>query len=134
MIRRFCIAAVLVCAALAPGTLPASATGVSPDSLANAGWTCFNGPQPFNPRIHCAPPGVWEAALSGDAEMAIFLTFDTEDVGATDAALLGTERMIRADLYHGQRCPTDPPSYEYSHLLPLLGLDYYICHTFDSPW
>jgi len=133
MIRRLTIATA-ACVALSAGTgTNSSARGVSPDALTTAGWTCFNGP-PFNPRVHCAPPGVWEAALSGSAETATFLTFDTLDTTATEATLLGTERMIRADLYHGQPCPTDPPSYEYSHLLPLLGLDYYICHTFDSPW
>jgi len=37
-------------------------------------------------------------------------------VASDDARLLGTERLIRGDLDHGQPCPTDPPSYEYSWL------------------
>jgi hypothetical protein len=37
-------------------------------------------------------------------------------VASDDARLLGTERLIRGDLYHGQPCPTDPPNYEYSWL------------------
>ena len=62
------------------------------------------------------------------------LTFATSDLNATSARLLGTERMIRADLFAGQPCPTDGPGYEYSWLYPRFGWDYYICHTFDSPW
>jgi hypothetical protein len=42
--------------------------------------------------------------------------------------------MIRGDLYHGQPCPTEPPTFQYAYLGPLIGWDYYICHTFDSPW
>ena len=42
--------------------------------------------------------------------------------------------MIRGDLFNGQPCPTDPPSFEYSWLVPRFGWDYFICHTFDSPW
>ena len=59
---------------------------------------------------------------------------ETDDLGATEAPLLGTERMIRADVFAGQPCPTDPPSLGYSWLYPRFGWDYYICHTFDSPW
>jgi hypothetical protein len=108
--------------------------GLSPAKLADAGWDCATGPRPFNPRVHCAPPGELARILSGEAETATFLTFDTEDPAATDAVFLGTERLIRADLFHGQPCPTDPPSLQYSYLGPLLGWDYYVCHTFDSPW
>ncbi len=64
----------------------------------------------------------------------MFITFATTDLDAKDARLLGLERMIRADLFHGQPCPTDPPTFEWSSLCPRFGWDYYICHTFDSPW
>jgi hypothetical protein len=121
----------LVATAAAGG---AQSGGVSPAKLTNAGWDCVNGPRPFNPRVHCLRPGVLARVLAGEAETASILTFDTEDPAATDAVFLGTERMIRADLYHGQPCPTDPPSLTYSYLGPLLGWNYYICHTFDSPW
>jgi hypothetical protein len=127
---------VLIATVLGVSAAPATATpsGVSPAQLTAAGWDCFNGPRPFNPKIHCSPPGQLELILSEQARSAIFLTFDTEDPTAEDASLLGTERLIRADLFQGQPCPTDPPSLEYSHLGPRLGWDYYICHTFDSPW
>jgi hypothetical protein len=82
--------------------------------------------------------------IAGTAASALLLTFATTDVNAREAALLGTERMIRGDLFNGQPCPTDPPGlpgaatspplYEWSYLGPRFGWDYYICHTFDSPW
>ena len=136
--RRLFRRLVLIMIATVLGAAAASATavpsGVSPAQLRAAGWDCFNGPRPFNPKIHCSPPGQLERILSEQARSAIFLTFDTEDPTAEDASLLGTERLIRADLFRGQPCPTDPPSFEYSYLGPRLGWDYYICHTFDSPW
>jgi hypothetical protein len=119
------------------GMLPASAvaaSGASPAQLQRAGWSCLLPPPEFNPNVHCAPPGQLEGVISGEAAAAAFLAFATSDLHATNATLLGTERMIRADLFHGQPCPTDPPSFEYSWLYPRFGWDYYICHTFDSPW
>ncbi|HEX6031766.1 MAG TPA: hypothetical protein VFY90_10070 [Tepidiformaceae bacterium] len=110
------------------------AGGVGPADLADAGWTCFQPPPDFNPYIHCAPPGQLEGITSGEARSGMFVTFETTDINADSAPLLGTERMIRGDLYHGQPCPTDPPTYEYGWLYPRFGWDYYICHTFDSPW
>lgn len=131
--RRLLIAAALVAVALAP-TAAAATPGLSPAQLTRAGWACFNGPPSFNPLVHCARPGELETIVAGTAATAIFLTFDTVEVTASDAAFLGTERMIRRDLYHGQPCPTEPPTFHYSYLGPLIGWDYYICHTFDSPW
>jgi hypothetical protein len=116
----------------------AAADGVSPANLSQAGWTCFL-PEPpadpnFNRNVHCSPPGQLANIFDGSAESGMFLAFATENPAADSAALLGTERLIRADRFHDQPCPTDPPSYEYSYLGPLFGLDYYICHSFDSPW
>lgn len=113
---------------------PARADGIGPAGLAAAGWTCFQPPQDFNPYIHCAPPGQFESIVSGTARAAMFIAFDTTDLDAERASIRGTERLIRADLYHGQPCPTDPPTYEYSSLEPRFGWNYFICHSFDSPW
>lgn len=123
------------------------AKGVSPAQLQRAGWSCLNpeGAFPANPNVHCFPPGQLESVLAGTAATAMLLTFATPDVNAEEAELLGTERMIRADLFHDQPCPTDPPGgppgavgspplYQWSYLGPRFGWDYYICHTFDSPW
>jgi hypothetical protein len=133
MRRRFF--ALLLGLGLTVGTAAtATAAGLSPARLAEAGWDCILPPPEFNPNVHCAKPGSLEGILSAEAEMVVWLTFATSDLDATDAELLGTERMIRADLFNGQPCPTDPPTDEYSWLVPRFGWDYYICHTFDSPW
>ena len=55
----------------------ASAKGVSPAKLSRAGWNCFL-PPPFNPKVHCAPPGQLEAIVSGPDGRATFLVFDTD--------------------------------------------------------
>jgi hypothetical protein len=136
----------VVLAGAAAGALVGNApgAGVGPAQLAQAGWSCFL-PPPFNPNVHCAPPGQFEAIVSGQARAAMFVAFATDDLNANSAPLLGTERLIRGDLFHGQPCPTDPPGgppgarknpplYEWSWLYPRFGWDYYICHTFDSPW
>ena len=111
----------------------AHAQGSSPAQLARAGWSCFL-PPPFNPNVHCAPPKQLEGVISGEAAAATFLVFRTDDVNSENAPFVGTERLIRGDLFHGQPCPTDPPSYQYSSLFPRFGWDYYIGPTFDSPW
>ena len=115
---------------------PASADP-SPAQLTKAGWTCFTPPpETNNPNIHCARPGNFEAGVSPSW---MFFAFETTDVAATEADLMGTERLIRSDLYQGQPCPTDPspddpPTYLYSDVEPATGLPYHICHTFDSVW
>lgn len=120
---------VLFVAALAVGQ-PAAAKGTSPAQLTKAGWDCFV-PAPGDV-VHCAHPGGLARVLSGDAETMTFKVFDTTDPAATEAPFLGTELIIRADLFHGQPCPRDPPSMQYTYLLPLLGLDYFACHHYDS--
>lgn len=125
----------------------AAGKGVSPAQLQRAGWSCVNpaGAFPANPNVHCFPPGKLEGVMAGTAETTLLMTFATGDVYAAEAPLLGTERMIRADLFSNQPCPTDPPGgppgatstpplYQWSYLGPRFGWDYYICHTFDSPW
>lgn len=128
------ISALALLGAIAVHADGARAEGVGPADLARAGWTCFQPPVDFNPYIHCAPPGQFERIASGEARSGMFIAFDTTDINAESAGVRGLERMIRADLYQGQPCPTDPPTYEYSSLEPRFGWDYYICHTFDSPW
>jgi len=124
------------------------AEGQSPAQLQRAGWSCLNPEAAFpeNPKIHCFPPGQLEAVVAGTAVSAMLKAFDTPDVNAEEAPFLGTERMLRADHFHGQPCPTDPPGapsggarknspdYKWSYLGPRFGWDYYICHSFDSPW
>jgi hypothetical protein len=142
---RLITVAALVAATACAVAASAPANGVSPAQLAQAGWTCFQPPPDFNPYIHCAPPGQLEAIIAGTARSGMFMAFATTDLNATSAPLLGTERMIRTDLFHNQPCPTDPtggppgttaspPLYQWSDLRPRFNWNYYICHTFDSPW
>jgi len=147
MARRMLLLAVLVMVATAASTSLATAGtagSLDPAQLAQAGWTCFL-PPAFNPNVHCAPPGQFQAISDGTARAGMFVAFATDDLNATSAPLLGTERLIRGDLFHGQPCATDPPGgppgttttpplYAWSWLYPRFGWDYYICHTFDSPW
>jgi len=126
----------------------AQAAGTGPAALQRAGWSCLNPESAFpaNPNVHCFPPGQLEGVIAGTAESAMLKAFATADVNAEEAPFLGTERMIRVDLFNPKApCPTDPaggppgataspPLYEWSYLGPLFGWDYYICHTFDSPW
>jgi hypothetical protein len=132
---RRSIAFLTLLGVLTAAPVPAvSAQGLGPAQLQKAGWDCILPPPEFNPYVHCFPPGELAGVISGDAVLVMTLTFETSDLGATSAPILGTERMIRADRFHGQPCPTDPPSFAYSWLFPRFGWDYYICHTFDSPW
>jgi hypothetical protein len=132
--RRLLISTLLVASVSILPSAAALGQGLGPGRLDAAGWDCFLPPLDFNPNVHCAPPGQLDRIVSGEARAAMFVAFATTDLSASSAPYLGTERLIRADLFHGQPCPTDPPSYQYSSLMPRFGWDYYICHTFDSPW
>jgi len=132
--RRSLAAGLLVAALSVVSTSAVFARGPGPQQLADAGWDCFLPPPEFNPNVHCAPPGQLAKVISGEARAATFMAFATTDLASRTAELLGTERLIRSDLYNGQPCPTDPPSFEYSSLFPRFGWAYHICHTFESPW
>ena len=111
---------------------PWAVNGVSPATLHDAGWDCLY----VVHAVHCAPPGVLTTVTSGTAEKFTALVFDTMDPESSDAPFLGKEVNVRADLFEGQPCPTDPPSRQYTYLGPGgldIGLDYYACHKFDSP-
>lgn len=118
---------VLIVLALAAAP-SAAATGSSPAKLTAAGWDCI---VVFG-AVHCAPPGGLARVGSGTAKTMTFLVFGTTNPAATEAPFLGTELIVRADIFSGQPCPTDPPSGQYTYLLPLIGLDYYACHWYDS--
>jgi hypothetical protein len=145
--RYLLIALAVVGAATLALAATASGGGRSPAQLQRAGWDCLNPAAAFpdNPNVHCFPPGQLEGVVAGTAVSALLVAFATPDVNAVEAPFLGTEHMLRADHFHNQPCPTDPPGgppgetrspplYEWSYLGPRFGWDYYICHTFDSPW
>jgi hypothetical protein len=93
------------------------AKGNTAAQLDNAGWTCFNtGP---NNWTHCWKKG--PGASPSTVPVKVF----SED--GTD--FVGTELLIRADLYNGQPCPQEGGG-EYAELdFESDGtIDYYACH------
>jgi hypothetical protein len=132
--RRFTIISSLLAVALAAVALAAAAApagAVTQSQLEKAGWMCI-APLPVTDEQHCARPGGFERFVSGEAKTMTFLVFD-----ASGEEFLGTEFNIRGDIFHGQPCPTDPPSYKYTYLRPIflpfgLDLNYWACHRFDS--
>ncbi len=129
MIRRIigvggALAMIAVIAAAVVGT----AGGAGKRTLTQAeaaGWDC-------NPLVligghyHCSPPGVPSVAdiIAGTANTPSIV----HQVFSPDGRLAGTETLIRADLFAGQRCPTD----EWLPVPPWLPVpQYYACHHFD---
>ena len=109
------IAAAAAAAALAGGATlavagPASADGVTPAQLINAGWTCIQ-PHLAPTLLLCAPPGKGLPPLPGTPGFANrapsyeFLVFEF-----ATGAFLGTEHLLRPDIYqHGTPpCPQQP--------------------------
>jgi hypothetical protein len=109
--------AVIGCAAGA-GVVASSGDAPTAQTLVERGWTCTF-PEG---RFHCRPPGQL-GPLDGPATVD-FRVFD-----ATGAEFLGTEHLIRADLYAGEPCPQSPTG-EYQ-FVPR-GPGYYACHHFAS--
>jgi hypothetical protein len=114
----------LAVAAMAVSAGPAGA--VTQSKLEKAGWTCI-APLPVTDEQHCFGPNGFEGLISGEAKAVKALVFDP-----SGQEFLGVEINIRSDVFHGQPCPTDPPTYEYTYLGPIFGLDYWACHRFDS--
>ncbi len=102
--------------ALSAGIVAAQAPG--PAQLVQRGWTCFDVSGPLG--VHCQPPG----ADASDATIPLKV-YDTQDPTAEQAPFLGTEILIREDLYHGQPCPQE--GLEEYELLPN---GYYACHHY----
>lgn len=89
--------------------------GNNAEKKAKAGFACFNaGPSNWT---HC-----WRA--KDFSEPAIPVSVYSED----GSEFLGTELLIRQDLYHGQPCPQDGG--EEWELNESLG--YYACHHFET--
>lgn len=112
--RRFLGALFLVVGLTLAFAAPVAAR--SPALLDAHGWDCFDVP---GLGVHCMPPGIeW-----GDRHIQL-LYFDTSDVTSTDAQFLGTETLLRADAFKGNRqCPTEPAGWGFPP-----GLGYFTCH------
>jgi len=119
--------AVAVAGAVVVGTAAGGPSSDNPNrTLAQAmanGWDC-------NPLIligghyHCSPPGKPSVAdvIAGTDEPSV-----VHQVFRTDGTFAGTEHLIRADLYAGQRCPQD----QWLPVPPVGPVQYYACHHFD---
>lgn len=101
----------------------ATAGGVSPAKLGNANWACEN----IEGQVHCFPPG--GSASSASITVSVF---DTSDPQAEEADFLGTEILIRADLFVERPCPQDGGSYTGLDLFGGPEIDYYACHRYDT--
>ena len=117
----------LIATAVSTLILAGAVSGAGQHTLAQAqaaGWDC-------NPMIligghyHCSPPGKQgvQDIIDGTATSPSIV----HQVFHSDGTFAGTELLIRADLFAGQRCPTDqglpvPPW--------LTTPTYYACHHF----
>lgn len=110
--------------ALAGPAAPAGAA--TAPQLVKAGWTCI-APLPVTDEQHCFAPKGFQRLVTGEAKAVKALVFDV-----SGREYFGTELNVRSDVFHGQPCPTDPPTYQYTYLGPIFGLDYWACHRFDS--
>ena len=92
-----------------------SARGITAGRLSEAGFLCFNaGP---NNNTHCLRP-----LLLGNPAVSVMVF--SEDGNQ----FLGTEQLLREDIYMGQPCPqegTDPWDF-------LGEPPYFACHHFDT--
>jgi len=97
----------------------AQADGVTPETLAAAGWDCFQTP-PFivPPRIVCANPGLGRP-FPGNPDPPPAYTAPTFDLAGT---YLGTVHLVRADLYKGQPCGPSGDPYVFRS-----AIGYYEC-------
>ena len=111
---------------------PTSAAEPTQSQLEQRGWECIVTPT-ITPDPHCARAGGIASVLSGEAFVVWFRVFEP------DGTYLGKELTISGDVFRAfkadgarPRCPTDPPTRRFTYLLPLLGIDYYVCHYFNS--
>jgi hypothetical protein len=99
----------------------ATADGVTAAQLQAQGWACRI--PAGETLLNCRSPGS-EPLPAGPTEVN-FLVFD-----ATGTTFLGTEHLIRSDLYAGQPCQGTPTgAYEF---IPV-GPGYYGCYHFALP-
>jgi hypothetical protein len=107
--------------ALGAAAATASADGLTAAQLQAHGWACRI--PAGETLLNCRSPGT-EPLPAGPTEVN-FLVFD-----ASGSTFLGTEHVIRSDLYGGQPCEGTPiGTYEF---IPV-GPGYYACYHFSLP-
>jgi hypothetical protein len=102
---------------LAPGA-PAN---LSPADLTKRGWTCFQPPVPDG-RIVCSRPNQGLPAIPAPEDRPATFTFFIFD---PNGRYVGTELLLRTDLYNGQLCESTGEKYIFAEVI-----GYYECiHT-----
>jgi hypothetical protein len=115
------LALFIVAVVLSFGTVTAaSAEGLTPAKLINAGWTCFN--DPGAPRIVCSDPGHGRPVVPPPPDRPASYNFK---IFSLDGTFVGTIHLIRDDLYKGQPCPQTGGLYFH---IAVIG--YYRCEHF----
>jgi hypothetical protein len=118
---RSMLALVAVTVALGIAATAASASGLMAAQLQAQGWACRI--PAGETLLNCRSPGS-EPLPAGPTEVD-FLVFD-----ASGMMFLGTEHLIRSDLYAGQPCQGTPTgTYDF---IPV-GPGYYGCYHFSLP-
>lgn len=129
--RRLLIALVAVAALALPATASSASEGLSPNQLGDAGWTCSNVATDVVGvlGVHCAQPGQ-AFPPTGQPHIQLPYFFNTTEPNSDVPDFTGTETLIRADLYQGEPCPTEPgPDGGYTFLPDIgIALNYYACH------
>jgi hypothetical protein len=108
-----------VAVALGTATV-ATAGGLTPSTLINAGWTCFN--DPGAPRVVCSDPGHGRPVIPAPPDRPESYNFK---IFSLDGMFTGTAHLIRDDLYQGQPCPQTGGLY-----FPIAVIGYYRCEHF----
>ena len=108
--RSLLVLTATVAAVLAITAVPSRAGGVTPDQLANAGWTCVR-PLADPTRLICAPPGLGLPPLPetpgfadrGPSYELLVFEFATGE-------FIGTQHLLRPDIYlrGTPPCPQQP--------------------------
>ena len=128
MRRSLVLVPSLAAIALITAAVAGSVLGVSRHTITQAqanGWDCT----PLiliGGHFHCSPPGkqAVQDIIDGTATSPSIV----HQVFTPDGKFAGTETLIRADLFAGQRCPTD----EWLPVPPWLpSPTYWACHHFD---
>ncbi len=112
--------ALLIAAVVVSLVAAATANGVTPAQLTNAGWICFI--DPGAPRWVCSDPGHGRPPIPPDPNGHPSYNFK---IFGLDGTFRGTSHLIRADLYHGQPCPQTGGRYFYIRVI-----GYYRCEHF----
>jgi hypothetical protein len=105
--------------------VPTSAAGVTPDQLAQAGWTCFQ-PMGDPSRRLCVPPGRDRPPAPGTPAFADRApSYEFMVFAFATGEFIGTQHLLRPDIYlrGTPPCPQQPGG-EYIYVP---GIDLWAC-------